>query len=92
MDKAKLLDRYEKGLSSKGKNRTLFLRYAREFLDYGDGKMDKVTVQGFLKHLKEKNYSAGTIKFAFQVVRTLFRRNEEYWPFNRGEGPTKESK
>jgi len=75
-------------LSSKGNTRTIYLRYAKEFLDFADGNLDRETVSKYIEHLRGKNkYSDGTINFAFRVVRTLFNRNKLDWMFTKGEAP-----
>ena len=95
MDKDILLQRYEKGLTSSGKTRGLYLRYAREFLDFSDGKFDRETILRYLHHLKRKHkYSDGTVNFIFRLIHTLYNRNSveliregTKWPFGRGETP-----
>ncbi len=95
MDKDILLQRYEKGLASSGKIRGLYLRYAREFLDFSDGKFDHETILKYLDYLKRKHkYSDGTVNFVFRLIHTLYNRNSAYliregtkWPFGRGETP-----
>jgi len=75
-------------LSSKGNTRTIYLHYAKDFLDFADGKLDRETVSKYIEHLRRKNkYSDGTINFAFRVVRTLFNRNKLDWMFTKGEAP-----
>jgi len=75
-------------LSSKGNTRTIYLHYAKDFLDFADGKLDRETVSKYIEHLRRKNkYSDGTINFAFRVVRTLFNRNKLDWSFTHGEAP-----
>ena len=76
MDKDILLHRYEKGLASSGKTRGLYLRYAREFLDFSDGKFDHETILRYLDYLKRKHkYSDGTVNFIFRLIHTLYNRN-----------------
>lgn len=95
MDKDKLLERYEKGLSSVGKNRSLYLGYAKDFLDHSDGTFDRETVLKHLDRLKRKyKYSDGTLNFIFRVIRTIYSRSQYDlvkegidWPFRRGEAP-----
>lgn len=91
MDKALLLENYSKRLGSKGKTRILYLRFAGEFLDYAEkfakGSLDREAVNDYVDYLGTKNYSDGTINFAFRVIRTLFSRNDLEWPFARGEAP-----
>jgi integrase len=80
---------YERRLSSKGRTRNFMLRFAREFVDFAEGSYDRETVERFLEYEQKKHgYNAGSLNFAFRIVRTLFGRNEIEWPFNRGEGPT----
>lgn len=94
MEKGELLAQYQKGLGSEGKTRRLYLRYAQDFLDYGDGSFERETVLKFLDRLKRKKYSDGTLNFVFRVIRTLYNRNSDAlrndgidWPFRRGETP-----
>ncbi len=87
MDNILLLENYSKRLSSKGKTRNLYLRYAREFLDYADGNFERESIDKYMARLKRQKYSDGTINFAFRVIRTLFSRNGIEWPFNRMESP-----
>ncbi len=87
--KEEVFENYEKRLSSKGKGRNEYLRWAHDFVDYAEGKYDRSTVEGFLVNQQRKRkYSDNSLKLVFGVVRTLFRRNDFEWPFNRGEGPT----
>lgn len=82
-----LLRNYSKRLGSKGKTRTIYLRYAQQFLDYSKGNLDRETVTKYLDSLRERGRSDGTVNFAFRVIRTLFSRNNLEWPFTRGEAP-----
>jgi integrase len=91
-----LLENYSKGLSSTGKTRTLFLRFAREFLAYSDGDFSREKISSYMDHLrKQHSYRDGSVNFAFRVIRTMFNRNETIlkaegyeWPFRRGESPS----
>jgi len=74
-------------LGSKGKTRTIYLRFARDFLDFADGNLDRETVLRYVNHLSKKKRSDGTINFAFRVIMTLFNRNGLDWPFTRGDAP-----
>lgn len=91
MDNAELLQNYEKRLGSKGKTKNLYLRYAKDFLNYADGNFDRETIEKFLSRLKVKGthrkYSDGSVNFVFRIIRTLFSRNNIEWPYNRGESP-----
>jgi len=88
MNNNKLLEQYAKGLASEGNTRTIFLRFARDFLEYAEGDFNKEKVNRYLDHLRKKHkYSDGTINFVFRIVRTLFQRNGLEWPFRRGEAP-----
>jgi len=90
-----LLENYTKGLSSSGKTRTLFVRFAKDFLDFTDGDFSRERISKYVEHLKkEHRYSDGSVNFAFRVARTVFNRNEVYlkeqgfeWPYRRGESP-----
>jgi len=87
MNNTELLENYSKRLGSTGKTRTLYLRYAGDFLEYADGNLNRETVDKYLSRLKRQKYSDGSINFVFRVVRTLFSRNGIDWPFGRGESP-----
>lgn len=87
MDKQEILENYSRRLSSSGNTRALYLRWAGDFLNHVDGELDREAVQAYIRSLKRKGRSDGTIDFAFRVVRTLFRRNNIEWPFSRGESP-----
>ena len=93
MNNTELLESYSKRLGSTGKTRNLYLRYAKDFLDYAGGNFERETIDKYLarlrrrKHSRGQTYSDGSINFAFRVVRTLFSRNNLEWPFNRGESP-----
>ncbi len=95
MNTTGLLDNYLRGLSSAGKTRTIYKRYAGEFLEYADGDFCREKINGYIEHLRHQHkYSDGSANFAFRVIRTLFSRNEAIlekmgfeWPFRRGESP-----
>lgn len=87
MGNAKLLENYSKMLGSQGKTRSLYLGYARDFLEYSNGNFGRETIERYLEHLKICNYSGGSINFIFRVIRTLASRNKIEWPFARGEAP-----
>lgn len=95
MNNTSLIGNYSKGLASTGKTRTLFLRFASDFLDYANGDFSRETISKYIEHLREQHhYSDGSINFAFRVARTLFSRNEAIlknegfeWPYRRGESP-----
>lgn len=87
MKNSEMLENYSKRLGSKGKTRNLYLRHARDFLEYAEGRLDRETVDKYLEKLKRKKYSEGSINFVFRVIRTLFSRNGLEWPFHRGEAP-----
>jgi integrase len=91
-----LLKNYQNHLSSDGKTRTLYLKYAKDFLDHSSGIFTREEIQKYLTSLRrgEKKYSDGTVNFAFRVIRTLYNRNSSElikegieWPFRRGETP-----
>lgn len=84
INKAELLEKYSSNLAG-SKNRNHYLSYARDFLDHGNG-LDKESVVKYMQRLKRKN-KAGTVNFAFRVVRRLFVVNGIEWPFLRGEAP-----
>jgi len=85
MDKEQLLSNYAANLPD-SRNRNHYISYARQFLESADA-LDKEGVVKYLKGLKRQKRSAGTIDFAFRVIRTLFNVNKLDWPFHRGEGP-----
>ena len=85
MDKVELLEKYSSNLAG-SKNRNHYLSYARDFLDHADG-LNKESVVKYMERLRRAKRSAGTINFAFRVVRRLFVVNGIEWPFSRGEAP-----
>jgi len=95
MDNKEILEQYAKGLASSGKTRTLYLRFAGDFLDYADGDFSRENIDKYLEHIRrKKKYSDGSVNFAFRVVRTMFGRSEKSlkeegfeWPYRRGESP-----
>ncbi|KKN16879.1 hypothetical protein LCGC14_0971410 [marine sediment metagenome] len=95
MDNNTLLEKYSKGLSSSGKTRTLYMRFAEDFLNYADGEFSRGKIDGYIEHLRNQHeYSDGSVNFAFRVARTLFTRNGDVlkeagfeWPYRRGESP-----
>lgn len=103
MDKDTLLQRYRNGLGSTGKNQKLYLRYAQDFLDYGNGSFERQTIEKYLERLRRttyphgdnrQKYSDGTINFRFRIIRSVFNRSAALliqegveWPFRRGETP-----
>ena len=84
-ERADLLQKYASNLPD-DRYRNHYVSYARNFLDYADA-MDKESINKYLDNLKKEGKSAGTINFAFRVIRTLFNVNRLEWPFRRGEGP-----
>jgi len=94
MNNTELLENYSKRLGSTGKTRSLYLRYANNFLEYAKGDFEREKIDKYLAHLRRQKYSDGSINLMFRIVRTLFKRNEILlkennieWPFNRGESP-----
>lgn len=100
MNKSALLENYSRGLSSTGKTRTIYLRFAQEFLDYSEGDFSREKITKYLEVLRHKKNrdgslkSDGTVNFAFRVIRTVFNRSEvilkdegQDWPYRRGESP-----
>jgi len=87
MSKADVLANYEKRLSCTGALRTQYLKYARAFIDYGNGTLDRDIVTGYIEKLRSAKFSEGTVNFHFRLIRTIFARNHIDWPFNRGEAP-----
>lgn len=98
MNNAELLENYSKRLGSTGKTRTLYLRYAKDFLDYVEilgYSLDRYAIDKYLMYLRNnRKYHDGSINLIFRIIRTLFKRNEVLlkeqnieWPFNRGESP-----
>jgi len=83
-----LLDNYERSLRSEGVTRNLYLSYARRFLDFAsDRALDRKAVEDYLKLLRKKGYSDGTVNFAFRVIRRVYICNGIPWDFRRGEAP-----
>lgn len=95
MNNTTLMENYTKGLSSTGKTRGLYLRFAREFLEYVNGEFSRDKINGYIEHLrKHHNYADGSVNLAFRTARTVFGRSESIlreegyeWPFRRGEAP-----
>lgn len=85
MDKAELLEKYSSNLAG-SRDRNHYLGYARDFLDHADG-LNKESVVKYAERLRRRKRKAGTINFAFRVVRRLFVVNGLEWPFLRGEAP-----
>ena len=96
MNNAELLEQYSKGLASTGKTRTLFIRFAADFLEYANSDFSREIINKYLEHLRMSHkYSDGTINLIFRVIRTLVSRNADVlkengfeWPYRRGESPT----
>ncbi len=80
-----LLQRYASNLLD-NRYRNHYVSYARNFLNSADA-LDKGSINKYLAKLKNQGKAAGTINFAFRVIRTLFNANKLDWPFRRGEGP-----
>jgi len=95
METEQLLENYARGLASAGKTRALYLRHASEFINATDGDFSRESITRWLASLKKKrNYSDGSLNFAFRVARTVFTRSQRIleeegfeWPFRRGESP-----
>jgi len=85
MNRAELLEKYASNLPE-SRNKNHYISYARRFLDSAAA-LDKESINKYLKKLKRQKKSAGTINFAFRVIRTLFNVNKLDWPYHRGEGP-----
>ena len=80
-----LLQRYASNLLD-NRYRNHYVSYARNFLNSANA-LDKGSINKYLARLKKQGKAAGTINFAFRVIRTLFNANKLDWPFRRGEGP-----
>lgn len=85
MKRADLLEKYAANLPD-DRYRNHYVSYARGFLDSADA-LDKESINKYLAKLKRQKKSAGTINFAFRVIRTLFNVNKLDWPYRRGEAP-----
>jgi integrase len=85
MNKAELLKKYESNLAGASR-KNHYLSYAKGFLDYAD-KLDKESINAYIKKLKRQGRAPGTLNFAFRVIRRLFMVNGLEWPFRRGEAP-----
>jgi len=83
--KNKLLKKYTDNLANSS-NRNHYIRYAGAFLDKAEG-LDKVSIDRYIETLR-KDYSPGTINFAFRVIRRLFGVNKLDWEYRQGEAPT----
>ncbi len=80
-----LLQKYASNLPD-SRSRNHYVSYAKSFLDSADA-LDKESINRHLARLKRQGKSAGTVNFAFRVIRTLFNVNKLDWPFRRGEAP-----
>lgn len=94
MTTEEMLSKYERALSGEGKTRTLYLKYAKDFLEASGGVFTREAINSYIEKLRKAKYSDGTVNFAFRVIRTLYKRNaielekQGYeWPFRRGETP-----
>ncbi len=87
MTNAEILGNYSKRLGSTGKTRSLYLRYAGDFLNYAGGNFDRETIDKYIVRLQRHKYSDGSVNLIFRIVRTLFGRNDLEWPYGRGESP-----
>jgi len=85
MNRADLLEKYASNLPD-DRYRNHYASYARAFLESAAA-LDKESINKYLAKLKRQKKSAGTINFAFRVVRTLFNVNKLDWPYRRGEAP-----
>jgi integrase len=87
--KQQMLDVYANHLSSKGSSRHQYLKHAREFLDYADGEFTREIIDGFMDNMREsRGYNEDTVSHVFSIIRTLLKRNDIDWPYNRGEAPS----
>ncbi len=87
MSNAEILENYTKRLGSSGKTRSLYIRYASNFLEYAGGEFDREKIDKYLVRLGRQKYADGSINLIFRIIRTLFSRNDIEWPYNRGESP-----
>lgn len=85
MNKTGLLEKYTSNLAG-SRNKNHYLSYAEDFLDHADG-LNKESIVKYAERLRRRKRKAGTINFAFRVVRRLFVVNGIEWPFLRGEAP-----
>jgi len=85
MNRADLLEKYASNLPD-DRYRNHYVSYARSFLESAAA-LDKESINKYLAKLKRQKKSAGTINFAFRVIRTLFNVNKLDWAFRRGEAP-----
>lgn len=88
MKKSELLQNYSDNLSnSSGKSH--YVNYAKGFLDSLHGEFNKDNINLYIKRLRRQGKSAGTVNFAFRVVRRLFVVNfgAKGWPYRQGEAP-----
>lgn len=83
--KADMLAKYASNLPD-DRYRNHYVSYARSFLESAAA-LDKESINKYLAKLKRQKKSAGTINFAFRVIRTLFNVNKLDWAFRRGEAP-----
>ena len=80
-----VLDNYKKHLSPKSS--PTFAREAEKFLKYSNNKLDKDSVEGYIKKL-QKSYKPSSVHFIFNIIHRLFVTNNVSWTFIRGEGPS----
>lgn len=85
MNKEKLLSSYALNLAG-SKYRNHYLKYAKDFLD-NTKDLGKEAVDTYIEKLQEQKQSAGTVNFAFRVVRRLYTVNKLDWPYLRGQAP-----
>lgn len=86
MNKEKILATYAANLPPDSKQRSHYIKYAEEFIDYAKS-LDRENVNAFVSRLQHKGNRPGTVNFIFRVIRRLFSVNGVEWPFRRGEGP-----
>ncbi len=84
-ERADLLQKYASNLPD-NRYRNHYISYAKNFLDYVDA-LDKESINRYRAKLEKEGKSAGTVDFAFRVIRTLFNVNKLDWPFRRDEAP-----
>jgi len=82
------LSNYERNLSSKGRLRNFYIKVARNFLEFSDGRRDKEAVLEFLESFRRRGYRENSLRTIFAIVRALYKRNDWDWPFARAEGPS----
>jgi len=82
-----MLKNYTDRLSTASSSRSVFIKYAQDYLNYSHGKFDRQTIDRFITHLRKKGYKDSSVNLIVRIARTLCVRNKIEWPLRRGELP-----